>query len=243
MGTSDQLSMQSQEAVLASLPAQHKANSKSALGRSLWTAGGILGGMAALSLAPASILPVAMFAATAVTLIAGTKLLGNASRALSLLGVKAGVAGDKFVPKLKKKAGNALKRTTFFNKVSNIAFFGILGTWVLGSAVATAPIAAVVAPIALVTMLGSWAASEWTKGTAEGTRPTAKLVYERQVAEGVIAPAEKILPPGAALQQSAPQKSMSRSILDMFRRKASGEKPKEPAKKLVNTPKLKPPGM
>lgn len=236
MALSDGLSTRTQEAVLASLPAQHKDNLKSAAKRGAFVAAGIAGFALSTAFAPAAILPLALFAATAVTIIAGAKLVGNASRALSLIGIKMGVKNDNFVPRLKKKAGNAMKNATFFNKVSNYAFWGVLGAFVAGMSVAAAPLAGAVYAIAMPVMFASWAAAEWSSGTAQGTRPTAKLVYDRQVAEGVIRPAEDILPPGASLQR-APQQSQPKSILGMFRRKAAGEKPKEPAKKLVAVPK------
>lgn len=239
MASPDALSSNAQKAVLESLPLQHKQNADSAVKSALWTAAGIGGYVAAVAILPAAALPISLMVAATVTVYNGFKLLGNASRALSLLKLKSDVKDEKFVPKLKAKAGKALTRSAKLNDISQKAFYVTLGVLAASFVPVLAPIAAVAYPIAVLGMLGTWAASDWTKGTALATTPTAKLVYQHQVAEGAIAPAERILPPGASVDRS-PQKKQG-SIFDIFKRKAANDqKPQEP-KKPAPQAKLAPP--
>src|ERR1700733_3547562 len=98
MAASETLSARTQEAVLSRLPEQHKDNVKSAQKRGLFAAAGVALYAAGLALAPVvagvallSVIPaVATFAGSALTLIAGAKLIGNAARALTLHQVKTG---------------------------------------------------------------------------------------------------------------------------------------------------------
>ncbi len=238
MASPDALSSNTQKAVLESLPLQHKQNANKALKSALWTAAGVAGYAAAVAVLPAAALPLTLMVAATVTVYNGFKLLGNASRALSLLKLKADVKDEKFVPKLKAKAGKALHRASRLNDFSQKAFYVTLGVLAASFVPVLAPIAAVAYPIAVLGMLGTWAASDWTKGTAEATTPTAKLVYQHQVAEGTIAPAERILPPGASVDR-APQKKQG-SIFDMFKRKAANDSKPE-NKKPAPQAKLAPP--
>lgn len=221
MATANALSEQSQKAVLESLPSQHKDNGRNALKNAGWMAAGIVGYAAVVSFFPAGLATLGLIAASTATVYFGAKLLGNASRALSLLQIKRDIKDEKFVPKLKAKAGKALSRSVRLNNFANKAFWVSVGAMVAGTLPVLAPVAAIVYPLAVLGMLGTWAASDWTKGTAQATLPAAKLVYQHQVAEGVIQPAESILPPGASVER-APQKTRG-SILDIFKRKSEKE--------------------
>jgi len=227
--------------VLESLPAQHKENGKEAVKRVLWAAAGVAGYAATAAFAPAGLATLGFIVAGTVAVYNGFRLLGAASRGLSLLKLKSDVKDEKFVPKLKAKAGKALSRSTTLNNWANKAFYVTLGAIVASFVPPLAPLAVLVYPVAVLGMLGTWAAADWTRGTAQATMPTAKLVYQHQVAEGVVQPAEKILPPQAAVSGPAPEKkSQFRSIIDLFKKKAS----KETEKKLeapVQALKIKPP--
>lgn len=233
MAASDALSARTQEAVLSRLPEQHKDNVKSAQKRGLFAAGGVALYAGAAALAPVvagtllAVLPaVAMFAGSAITLIAGAKLIGNAARALTLHQVKTGVAKDGFLSKLKQKAGKAWQRSATLNKVSNIAFWTVIGTAVAAGSAALAPIAAIVYPFALGGMFAAWGASEWNNGVTQGAVPTTKFVYDIQTAGGAVPPAAS----AENAQAAKPKKTLS-SLLDVFKRKAANNNntPKAPA--------------
>ncbi|HYD16989.1 MAG TPA: hypothetical protein VEF76_00755 [Patescibacteria group bacterium] len=240
MASADQLSSNSQKAVLEALPAQHALNAKSARNRALVAGAGAVAFMAVGALVPAVYTGFPLFIAAAVTLIAASRLIGNASRALALHGIKKDAGNNDFVPKLKQKAGNAMARAAKLNKYANTAFYVTIGAIVAPMLAPLAPvllpIAAITYPIALAAMAGSWAGAEWNTGIAQGTKPTAKLVYDRQVAEGVIRPAEDLLPPAASIKSApaaaAPQKS-AKSIFAIFSRRTE----KQPAPTAKPAPK------
>lgn len=226
MATTDALSANAQKSVLANLPAQHELNKQDAKKNAMWLGVSVVGYAAAAAILPAAIVTLPLIVAGTAAVLNGAKLLGNAARGLSLMGIKRHVADKDFVPKLKQKAGKALQRAPKLNSFSQKAFYVSLGALAATFVPVLAPVAALVYPLAVVGMLGSWAASDWAKGTAMGTAPTAKLVYQHQVAEGVIEPAEKILPPG--VQAAGPQQQQKRgSILDLFRKKAANNNEKK----------------
>lgn len=236
MATTDALSANAQKAVLDTLPAQHQLNKQSAQKNAMWTGVSVLGYAVAAAVLPAAIVTIPLIVAGTAAVLNGAKLLGNVSRALSLMSIKRHVADKDFVPKLKQKAGKALQRAPKLNSFSQKAFYVSIGALVATALPVLAPVAALVYPVAVLGMLGTWAASDWVKGTAQGTAPTAKIVYQIQVAEGVVEPAEKILPPGAAVVQSAPQQKRS-SILDLFRKKAANNNEKKAPEAAKPAPK------
>lgn len=238
MASPTALSANTQQAVLNSLPAQHEANKKSALKNALWTGVGMLGMVATAAIVPVALAPLASIVAATVTVYNGFKLLGNGSRALSLMQIKGGVKDENFVTKLKEKAGKALQKAPKLNNFANKAFYVVVGAVVASYIPVIAPIAALVYPVAMLGMLGAWGASEWQNGKAQATVPTAKLVYDHQVAEGAIRPAEDILPPGASVSRAPQQKQ--ESLMDAFKRKAQAViQQKKPQPKPA--PKLAPP--
>ncbi|MDF3023564.1 MAG: hypothetical protein K0R10_925 [Alphaproteobacteria bacterium] len=234
MASSDALSANTQKAVLEQLPAQHQDNKKSAQRRALWMGAGVVGFIAAHAFLPVAVVAIPSFVAAVVVGVNAFRLVSNASRALALHGVKKDASNSDFVPKLKQKAGKAMERAAKLNKISNIAFFTVIGAIVAPAIPVLAPLAAIVYPLAVTTMFAAWGASEFATGTATGTKPTAKLVYDRQVAEGVIRPAEDILPPAAqpaipahlALPAASPK-----SIFSIFSRRQPKEEAQRPAPK------------
>lgn len=233
MASADALSTSTQKAVLEQLPAQHKDNKKSAQRRALWMGAGVAGFIAANAFLPVTAVAIPAFVAAVVVGVNAFRLVSNASRALALMGVKKDAGNSDFVPKLKQKAGKAMERAAKLNKISNIAFFTVIGAIVAPAVPVLAPIAAIVYPLAITTMFAAWGASEFATGTAAGTKPTAKLVYNRQVEEGVIRPAEDILPPAAQpaipAHKAQPQKS-PKSVFSIFsRRQPKAETPKAAA--------------
>lgn len=227
MASADALSTSTQKAVLEQLPAQHQDNKKSAQRRALFMGAGVVGFIAAHAFLPVAVVAIPSFVAAVVVGVNAFRLVSNASRALALHGVKRDAGNNDFVPKLKQKAGKAMERAAKFSKISNIAFFTVIGAIVAPAIPVLAPLAAIVYPLATLTMFAAWGASEFATGTATGTKPTAKLVYDRQVAEGVIRPAEDILPPAAQpaipAHKAQPEKS-AKSVFSIFSRK----QPKQP---------------
>ncbi len=240
MASADALSSNTQKAVLEQLPAQHQDNLKSAQRRALYLGAGVAGFVASSLLLPAAFVAIPSFIAAIVVGVNAFRLVSNASRALALLGVKKDAGNNDFVPKLKQKAGKAMERAAKLNKISNIAFFTVIGAIIAPAIPVLAPIAAIVYPLASLTMFAAWGASEFATGTAQGTKPTAKLVYDRQVAEGAIRPAEDILPPAAipAVPAHKAQPSASpKSVFSIFsRRQPKAETPK-PAAPVPAAPK------
>lgn len=222
MASADALSISTQKAVLEQLPAQHQDNKNSARRRALWLGAGVAGFIATHAFLPVAVVAIPSFVAAVVVGVNAFRLVSNAARTLALHGVKKDAGNADFVPKLKQKAGKAMERAAKLNKISNIAFFTVIGAIVAPAIPVLAPIAAIVYPLAITTMFAAWGASEFATGTAAGTKPTAKLVYDRQVEEGVIRPAEDILPPAAQpavpAHKAQPQKS-AKSIFSYFSRK------------------------
>ncbi|MDI1226071.1 MAG: hypothetical protein PSY14_00100 [bacterium] len=232
MASADALSTSTQKAVLEQLPAQHQDNKKSAQRRAGFLAAGVVGFIAAHAFLPVAVVAIPSFVAAIVVGVNAFRLVSNAARTLALMGVKKDAGNSDFVPKLKQKAGKALERATKLNKISNIAFFTIIGAIVAPAIPLLAPLAAIVYPVASAVMFAAWGASEFTTGTAQGTKPTAKLVYDRQVAEGVIRPAEDILPPASvpAIPAHKAQPSTSpKSIFSIFSRKQPKPEAPKPA--------------
>lgn len=223
MASADQLSTGTQKAVVDALPAQHDLNKKSARNRALVAGAGAIAFAAVGALVPAVYTGFPLFIAAAVTLTAASRLIGNASRALALHGIRKDAGNKDFVPKLKQKAGKAMTSAAKFNKYSQMAFYTTIAA-IVAPALAPllpviAPIAAIVYPAALAVMAASWVGAEWNTGIAQGTKPTAKFVYDLQVAEGAIRPAEDLLPPAAAASvKAAPEKS-PKSAFAIFSRK------------------------
>ena len=232
MASADALSTSTQKAVLEQLPAQHQDNKKSAQRRALFIGAGVAGFIAAHAFLPVAAVAIPAFVSAVVVGVNAFRLVSNASCALALHGVKKDAGNSDFVPKLKQKAGKAMERAAKLNKISNIAFFTVIGAIVAPAIPVLAPVAAIVYPLATLTMFAAWGASEFATGTAQGTKPTAKLVYDRQVEEGVIPPAEDILPPAAQpaipAHKAQPQKS-AKSVFSLFSRKQPKQEAAKPA--------------
>ncbi len=240
MASADALSTSTQKAVLEQLPAQHQDNNKSAQRRALFMGAGVVGFIAAHAFLPVAVVAIPSFVAAIVVGVNAFRLVSNASRALALLGVKKDAGNNDFVPKLKQKAGKAMERAAKLNKISNIAFFTVIGAIVAPVIPVLAPIAAIVYPLATAAMFAAWGASEFATGTAQGTKPTAKLVYDRQVAEGAIRPAEDILPPAAqpAIPAHKAQPSTSpKSVFSIFSRRQPKQEAAKPDAPVPAAPK------